>query len=175
MSGEETDWDEDEAIPNVTDILDSLCHQARLDLISEGKSFESPVLSPLKRALVERLMRDFWTIFSQEWSKSIRKCAGTPSAPPSASTSQASPSGPRLTQNTNTAKKRRIDNTEDTPEDGGEDPKRYKRNNTPLADPEDSLKFVCPYRKHDPRKYNHLARDWRSCALTSFSSVARIK
>ncbi|KAF8854835.1 hypothetical protein BDZ45DRAFT_596462, partial [Acephala macrosclerotiorum] len=120
-------------------------------------------------------MRDFWTIFSQEWSKSIRKCAETPSAPPSASTSQTSPSRSRLLQNTNTAQKRHKDNSEDSPEDGNEDPKRHRRSNTPPTELEDSLKFACPYRKHNPRKYNHFAREWRSCALTSFSSVARIK
>ncbi|CZR68989.1 uncharacterized protein PAC_18890 [Phialocephala subalpina] len=174
-SGEETDWGGDDAMPNVTDILDSLCHQAQSDLVSEGGNLECSVLSPLKRALVERLMRDFWTIFSQEWSKGIRKCAGTPSAPPSASTPHASTSGSRLSQNTISAQKRRIDNSEDSPEDGNEDLKRHRRSNTLPADPEDSLKFACPYRKHAPRKYNHFAREWRSCALTSFSSVARVK
>ncbi|KAH6714386.1 hypothetical protein BKA61DRAFT_481996, partial [Leptodontidium sp. MPI-SDFR-AT-0119] len=37
----------------------------------------------------------------------------------------------------------------------------------------DNKKFACPYRKHNPRKY--CVQDSRSCALTPFETVARVK
>jgi len=37
----------------------------------------------------------------------------------------------------------------------------------------DESKFACPYRKHNPEKYT--LQDWRSCALSGFPTVARVK
>jgi hypothetical protein len=64
------------------------------------------------------------------------------------------------------------DNThpDDAPgKDSGEDGKLQE--SQPKTD--QSVEFACPYRKHNPRKYS--VRDWRSCALTSFNSIARVK
>jgi hypothetical protein len=45
----------------------------------------------------------------------------------------------------------------------------------PLLSPviADESKFACPYRKHNPEKYR--LENWRSCALSGFKSVARVK
>lgn len=49
-----------------------------------------------------------------------------------------------------------------------------KRRMVTKPDPaEPSLRFACPYRKHDPRKYG--IQGWRSCALSYWHSVSRVK
>jgi hypothetical protein len=38
---------------------------------------------------------------------------------------------------------------------------------------EEQKHFSCPFRKHNPEKYN--LKDWKICALTSYQNIARLK
>lgn len=63
---------------------------------------------------------------------------------------------------------------EDFPEEDGDGrPKRPKVPSTSTTSFEELAQFACPYRKHDPRKFNF--RDWPTCALTPQRTVARVK
>lgn len=78
VSGEVTDYDEDEESTRLTaaDIPGSLCDDVHVELTRKGTKFEGSLLTPLKRALVEQLMHDFWGIFNRERSENIRRCTG---------------------------------------------------------------------------------------------------
>jgi hypothetical protein len=181
FSGDETDWEEDQIFMTPTDhnILDLIREGIHVETSIEGESLIGPVLTPMKRALVEGIMKDFWVIFNQEWLANIRKCTNSPSAPSSASNPPgSSPSSDKSSRKPNGSQRKRGYNDDDdgSPEDdSNEDPKRPRTTPFPPEAQKENVKFACPYRKHNPRKYNHCIRTWRSCALTSFESVARVK
>ncbi|KAE9373021.1 hypothetical protein N431DRAFT_290614, partial [Stipitochalara longipes BDJ] len=121
-------------------------------------------------------MEDFWIIFNQEWSANIRRRTASPSTP---SSSVSGPSSKWTAEKTNKKHKRSTDYNQDhlsDDDDENEGPKRPRRSAALTEDGEESQqKFSCPYRKHNPRKYTHSDRRWRSCALTPFSTIARVK
>jgi hypothetical protein len=55
----------------------------------------------------------------------------------------------------------------------GRGPKRLRTTPSASEFSETGLKFACPYRKHDPRKYG--MPNWGPCALTPLQTVARVK
>jgi hypothetical protein len=132
-----------------------------------------PVLAPLKQAMVERIMTEFWVIFNQEWSASIRKCAGASSTPSPSAKSDPTRSKQRASNYTG---KRSAEHEDDKnpDEDDDRDPKRPKKTKSQPEDRCDSvMKFACPYRKYNPQKY--CIKNWRLCALTPLDSVSRVK
>ncbi len=158
------------------DIIALACKHFNINCTgSSGRDLDS-IINPVRNSLIERIMGEFWTIFNQEWSANIRRRTESPSTPAS------SVSGPRSQQSAQDSykkHKRTTDSERDrlsNDDNENEGPKRPRRS-PPL--PEDGNeyqhKFSCPYRKHSPRKYNHLDRRWRSCALTPFSNIARVK
>lgn len=136
------------------------------------KNLLRPVLSPMKQALVDRIMDEFWTIINQEWASNLTKCAGeTPasSSPPGSNGSLTGGSSPRMAN-----RKHQRDDEDETPPDdnNGRTPKRP--NSQPeRTPPKNGVKFACPYRKHDPHKYTIYKH--RSCALSHWDTVARVK
>lgn len=95
------------------------------------------------------------------------------------STSQTATSGSlntsTRTSNLGSAKRSLEDEGKELPEED-DDERRAKKPRTPAVSRnalEESAQFACPYRKHDPRKYN--VNDWSSCALTPLRTVARVK
>lgn len=165
-SGEESDWEDDEIDPN------ELLAQTILD----SDVAVRPLLSPMKRELVNSIMKEFWVIFNQEWSANIRKCSeGSPD-----STSSSVPHSKTMKENEGSKsgqkrKKDKDDGDDGLGEDGNRDPKKPKSKAATDAMVEENKKFACPYRKHDPRKYCHQVRSWRSCALTPLDTIARVK
>jgi hypothetical protein len=74
---------------------------------------------------------------------------------------------------TGRGKHRREASDDEQDEREGEGPKR-PRPRLLLADGSKAgLKFACPYRKRNPRKY--CVTDWRSCTLTPLDTIARLK
>jgi hypothetical protein len=73
------------------------------------------------------------------------------------------------------SKKRGREDEDEQEQNSGDDrsPKRSKKSPSQPRTPGKSMRFACPYRKRDPRKY--CVRDWRSCALTPLDDVARVK
>jgi hypothetical protein len=134
-----------------------------------------PALTPMKKALVDGIMREFWTIFNQEWSANIRKCTDDSSSSKSFSGSESKSTGEK-SPGRKDQKRGRGDGEDYNPdENGGRNPKRQKPNSSSTKDADKGLKFACPYRKHNPRKYYHGNRSWRSCALTPLENISRVK
>jgi hypothetical protein len=60
--------------------------------------------------------------------------------------------------------------------DEDDDGRNQKQPIPPSYEPkdlDDTSKFACPYRKHNPSKYG--VQKWRPCALTPLDTVARVK
>ena len=158
------------------DIIALACKHFNINCTGSSARNLDSIINPVRNSLIERIMGEFWTIFNQEWSANIRRRTESPSTP---SSSVSGPKSQQSAQNSNQKHKRTTDSGQDRlPDDDEENegPKRPRRS-PPL--PEDGNeyqhKFSCPYRKHSARKYNHLDRRWRSCALTPFSTIARVK
>lgn len=140
---------------------------------TEGeKDLVRPILSPMKQALVDRIMTEFWTIVNQEWSANLTRYAGeTPasSSPPGSNGSLLGGSPPQITN-----KKRERDDGDDLPPDdnNGRTPKR-PNSQSERPPPKNGVKFACPYRKHAPHRYTIYKH--RSCALSHWDTVARVK
>jgi hypothetical protein len=67
---DETDWGEDEVINSVQDLdFSSFSSISQEDCLSQARvkdSLTRPVFSPMKQALIDRIMKEFWIIFNQE-------------------------------------------------------------------------------------------------------------
>jgi hypothetical protein len=62
----------------------------------------------------------------------------------------------------------------DYPADEDDDPPERQRLDPPNPEGLDnSVELVCPFLKHDPRKYNLI--DYRTCAITSWKSIKLLK
>jgi hypothetical protein len=167
-----TDWggDQNTSTPgsDVYRVLADSCDNH----IEGEKNLLRPVLSPMKQALVDRIMDEFWTIVNQEWSANLTKCAGeTPasSSPPGSNGSLIGGSSPRMAN-----RKRPRDDGEEPPpdENNGRTPKR-PNSQSEKTPPKNGAKFACPYRKHAPHRYTIYKH--RSCALSHWDTVARVK
>jgi hypothetical protein len=187
LAGFETDstYSEDEVEGGEIDVFDvrdpsDIFRVIHNELIS-GRSMQHErmvrtLLSPMKRAMIERIMKEFWVLFNQEWSASARKCAASVSSPSSSATSSEKPCSSSSGQNQGITKEKRsreLDDNQDPGDDEEKDPKRPKRMKPSRNEQFSNAKFACPYRKYKPQKY--CVRDWRLCALTPLDSVARVK
>lgn len=160
------------------DSLDLTASLLELDEMQQRRTLEA-ILTPMKRAFVDRLMNEFWVIFDQRMDNKFRKC-------PNNSTSSAgngsafSSTGSSQHQNTATEKKRsrnRASGDDELPGDDKRDSKRSRNTPGNAVDMEEDNKFACPYRKHNPRKYcvQYTRQRWRHCALKSFPTISRLK
>lgn len=70
-------------------------------------------------------------------------------------------------------KRRRDGDDNSADESDGEGPDRRRKKSLRPQDAKDHIKLACPYRKHNPRKYN--LTDWSSCAVSGYTSIARVK
>ncbi|KAF4627619.1 hypothetical protein G7Y89_g10534 [Cudoniella acicularis] len=131
-------------------------------------------LDRMKEALVDTIMKEFWVIFNQEWSANVRRHTGASPESTSPSTSRVKTT-PEEHQSRGYRKHDRDGEEEQEQDDkDGRSPKRQKIAATP-KDKTETLAFACPYRKHNPRKYCHSIRKWRSCALSPLDNISRVK
>jgi hypothetical protein len=168
---DETDWEEDNDITNVEltprlSLSDALTGMARrLEELLLRR-----LLADHKQMLVNRLMGNFWEFIAMNITMHTQTSG-------SGSTSNSSPPTGRTAATTPKGKlkgRSRADIDDENPED--EDTRGFKRPKLTNSSPGSmtvSMLFACPYRKHDPRKYN--IHDWSTCALTPHRSVARVK
>lgn len=171
----DSDYGEDSISWDDPDAIAMVCKQLQVSSVERSGRVLGPIISPLKESLVERIMGDFWSLFNHEWSENVRKRTGSPSTP---SSSASDPKSKTSAEKSNKKHKRTSDDNEDRrqDEDENEGPKRLRCTSASPEVGEDSQqKFSCPYRKHNPRKYTHCDRVWRTCALAPFSTVARVK
>ena len=130
-----------------------------------------PILDPMKQALVDRIMEEFWGIFNQGDSRLIGCAGNTPqSSVPSSTISSPSSSSTRPSQR----KRQRDDDDENSQNDGSSRRPRQPRNGQPsTSDPEETRRLACPFRKHDSRKYS--VYNHRACALSHWETISRVK
>lgn len=175
----DSDWEDDE-----TDESEGSCesrasafHDSQTLCVMGNSSIKSALISA-KSNLIDRLMREFWIIFdrlqntgiitqnSDSSSTEIRSAANNASI----SAGKCSMLPPRGT-------KRKLDNDKENDPGSDDDIQRRPgpgRNSSAASDVGRTPgNFACPYRKHKPRVYNII--EWRTCALTSYSTIARVK
>jgi hypothetical protein len=177
FSGDETDEGEDASGSDSED--EKLCdysHVKRLlrnDFDDSGSDYIHPLMQSAKDELINRIMREFWTIYNQEWASNIHQHGtNSPSQTAESSYGRLAGSPTRKPGGKGNKRSREDDEQEQDPDEGSwSDPKRLKY---PHKLPTEQSKFSCPYRKYSPRKYS-VANNWRSCALTPLESVARVK
>ncbi|KAF4629291.1 hypothetical protein G7Y89_g8854 [Cudoniella acicularis] len=138
---------------------------------SSGRSTVKSILEKVKDELLDCLMKEFWDIGNQTLMSNIRTHG---SSPESSSPSSENNGSPRKQFSSFTSGKRSLEDGNDEPserdrERGSKKPKSVL---TPPDISDEPPHFACPYRKHDPRKYN--VNQWAACALTPQKGVARI-
>jgi hypothetical protein len=145
---------------------------------SEGDTCKGPnglslILERIWGELLDAFMDQFWMIANQNISGNFRVHACSSSA--SSTSNKSDFYTPRASSsNMSSGKWTGEDEREDFPEEDGDGrPKRPNVPSTSTTSFEESAQVACPYRKHDPRKYNF--RDWPTCALTPQRTVARVK
>jgi hypothetical protein len=174
-SEDATDLEEDSGVEDYAQRL----RQTEDDHLSGGVDsqppFLQPTLDPTKKQMVDRFIERF-RIFCQTWATGVRRVASGPAPEPrssaEASTSR-SPSGSTFPAGTSSRKNLvpGLDGQEGGDENQDEDPENGNGGGGKPENP--PLKFACPYRKRDPRKY--CLSNWRRCALTAHESVSRVK
>jgi hypothetical protein len=137
----------------------------------------NPLSTMAKQELVDRFMREFWTIFNQNWTASPQGHGN--SSPPSWTTSAYSVNSSDSAKDSSSSqaqklqRRREADENDDGSDNG--DQRGRKRPKKCITEVEISgPKFACPYRKHNPRKYG-VTGGWRPCALTPLETIARVK
>ncbi|KAL3417091.1 hypothetical protein PVAG01_11091 [Phlyctema vagabunda] len=60
-------------------------------------------------------------------------------------------------------------------DNGNKQPKAPKDGMVPSAEDKLGFRLACPFRKHNAQKYNMHQATWKTCATSSFESVARTK
>jgi hypothetical protein len=174
-SEDATDWEEDSDVEDYAQRLDHT-EDDHLSLgVDSQPPFPQPTLDPTKKKMVDHFIKGF-RIFRQTWTTGIRKVASGPAPEPgnSAETSTSSfssgstfPTGTTSWENPVPG----LDSQERGDENHDKDP---ENGNGGSGKSEDlPLKFACPFRKRDPRKY--CLSKWRRCALSAHDSVARVK
>jgi hypothetical protein len=170
-SEETPDWeeefescDEDEYIPSknldqISDCFAVYCER-RNNLLK-------PTLEQAKQALIDRLIRQFWTSF--------RKPAAQ--APHTDIDGMVDPHNADLIFGFSTSGKRTHGQANSQSNvfqcDDARGSKRLRTAPSVSDFSETEPKFACPYRKYDPRKY--CVPNWGPCALTPLQTVARVK
>lgn len=161
--------------PTTTDILTLVSAKMRTEVSKMQTALLDHVMTSMKQALVDSIMDDFWLIFNQEWSANIRRCSGSPSTSSSGSVMRGA-NEQTEGSSTNRQKRQREDDYDDdgsTREGRDEDPARINSCQPEIQN--DKKKFACPFRKCNSRKYNQSTYRWRTCALASFDTIARLK
>jgi hypothetical protein len=134
------------------------------------------VLDPSKLSIFNQAMHRFWEFFNPKLNAGISWRAGGTEAHRSSSsfTGGRSFQQQALSQSTIRKHEHQDDEVDNLSDEGNRrPPKRPKSDFLSQVDGDTSLKFACPFRKHNPRKYN--MHQYKSCALSSFESIARVK
>jgi hypothetical protein len=151
-SDEETDWTEEAGSP-----------YSELD--ADGLR---PLLSPVKRQLVDALMAEFHRIFD----KMLRMHGGGSS---SGTGGYIGSSGSSTYSSSSFISRKRSLSGGSTPPDGdGDDPHKRRKpdpKSTGGKQPTSELRFACPYYKRNPGRH----QTYTSCRDPGFNTVARLK
>jgi hypothetical protein len=154
---------------NNTSAGEDVCEKLDPDMNSE--KIVADVLDPMRMALVDRVMEEFWVMFNQGWSSNFTQHAGN-----SSGTSQSSNA-----ENANhdkdarhlSRRKRQRDDDDPGDQNGDRNSNPPGKRSSGGKNSEESIKFACPFRKHNPRKYNIYSH--RTCTLSHWDTIARLK
>jgi hypothetical protein len=141
----------------------------------EHEKITSPILDSLRDGLIDRIMDKFWLAFDQKWKAQANQCAGN--SPTSSGESSAHDNPENIcsstSQSTFSVKRQKSSDDELPDENGNKKPRRQTNFSGPSKGLNSQGRFACPFRKHDPQKYNMYNR--RVCALTHWDTIARVK
>jgi hypothetical protein len=152
--------------------------------------FDSISLSDVderKKVLFVETLSAFWNIYNQQYllilskyATSMTICAAGGPSSNSMAQSQSTSSTAAVSSVTNSfdaPTRRTISDDDDHPphDDRSRGPKRPYVHSTPAANDQPLFRVACPFRKHNPQKYNMHHPGWKCCATSSFESVSRTK
>jgi hypothetical protein len=136
-----------------------------------------PTLTGDQRNRVEQVMETFWDLMNKSWKYRIYEMTRNPGEAGASSTTNESTfltnSGTfslLIPSQKSLGKRPANDDERDNEE---RQPKRNRDDSNLPADASEKIKYSCPYRKHNRRMYN--VHTHRTCALTGFPDIARIK
>jgi hypothetical protein len=169
----ETDWEEEEETLDEEDAGAFFQDDSSLtwNHLREGRSLKS-ILGQVKVELVTCLMKEFWDIAKQALTSKLRM-HGSPSDSSSPSSDNNGALRTRTSYFTPGKRSREDGNGEPPEQDRERGSKKPKSTLTLLEISEEPPHFACPYRKHDPRKYN--VNEWVACSLTPQKGLHRVK
>jgi hypothetical protein len=136
------------------------------------------VLSPIKQAMIDRLMEQFWEMFHQEWSSNLTQCGGSRNST-TGSRGGGMSSGQSNGEKTNDQGQKRKRQDDDDDHSSGNSGNNGLPSKQPLDQfkssnvPSRKIKLACPYRKHNRRVY--CVDNYQSCVLSHWESVGRVK
>ncbi|KAH6708791.1 hypothetical protein BKA61DRAFT_678648 [Leptodontidium sp. MPI-SDFR-AT-0119] len=141
----------------------------------EELDFEGPHLDINAREQVELTLETFWDVFNRRIEELYRQRPAVDQQVP-APNAPAHISGDTTSlpaTSTFRSLKRRHSRFGNGDEDDGQPPKRGRSEPGLPSDTTEKLRYSCPYRKHNRQRYN--IHTHRTCALSGFSSIARVK
>ncbi|KUJ19004.1 uncharacterized protein LY89DRAFT_509659 [Mollisia scopiformis] len=170
---ETTDYDSSELedLPSDASACGDLSDASEENIAPHGESL-SLALEPMRQALVDRVMDEFWILFNQNFDSGFRAHAGgsrNSSSPSNASLITSAATTPQSSQ----PRKRQRDDEMGSDDEDGNMSRKPKRNSGPSDELGDRKRFACPFRKHDSRRYSTYS--YRVCALSHWDSIARVK
>jgi hypothetical protein len=136
------------------------------------QDYVSSVLSPMKRDMVERIMKQFWIIFNQSWTANVTSHTGHAHGSSASQAEGARPANGSLAEGSR-SKRKRDDDEDQLPSGDGDKKRRTPKGSSKFRDIKDGLRFACPFNKHDPRMYNIYSH--RACASRDWDSISRVK
>jgi hypothetical protein len=169
----ETDWEEEEESLDEEDA--GAFFQDGFSLtwnhLREGRSLKS-ILGQVKDELVTFHMKEFWDIAKQTLNSNLRMY-GSPSDLSSPSSDNNGTLRTKSSYFTPGKRSREDGNGEPPEQDRERGSKKPKSTLTPLEISDEPPHFACPYRKHNPRKYN--VNEWVACARTPRKDLSCVK
>jgi hypothetical protein len=172
----ETDWENDTVSDDGTYHILSDPGRALRNYGEDHLNLRGVIISPPKKASINRIMDEFYVIFSQEWTTSSKKSLGSSETESLQSTPQSPGSSRGKNSLSSQSQKRKRGDDESSPSDDDENgPKKSEPISTIFGEISSGLQFACPYYKRNSGRYrlNHESR--RSCALKKFQTIARMK
>jgi hypothetical protein len=168
---DETDWD---GVSSRGSSIEKIALQmVPVKMKGEKDSLCGQQLTAAQLSLIYRLMEEFWVIFNDSWQSRSNQYGSTHSGSPSESSSSMLEAPGFAKSNSISSKRPRQSENGDSDIDKSR-PSKRKGKEPQGSDPSKvCLRFACPFRKRDSRKY--CVQTWRACALTPHRTIARVK
>lgn len=142
-----------------------------LEYGANSETIVADVLHSTRISIADRVMEEFWVMFNQEWSFDFAQHAGDSSETSRSSNAESKNHGKDARH---TSRKKRQRDDEDLEDQNGDRKSRAPRKISPGGKgSEESIKFACPFRKQNPRKFNIYSH--RTCTLSHWNTIARLK